>query len=155
MKKRFAVALGFFAALVISVVALADNGPPVPGTWYRSGPVTFGAGFYLTHISAALTAFAGGGQQTTATTVTEVNQFTTVASANDSVTLSCTAPGQTRLIANSAASNALKIYALTPGKVNGIATATGYSLAAGKGALCFAVATTATANACDWGCVGP
>jgi hypothetical protein len=155
MKKY--IVLGVCASLaVLSAIALAAGGPPVPGTWYRSGPVSLGAGLYFTHITAALTAKAGGGQQTTESpTVTEVNQFTTVASANDSLTLSCNAAGQTRFITNAAASNAMKIFALTPGKINGIATATGYSLAAGKSALCIADVATSTTNACDWGCVGP
>jgi hypothetical protein len=131
-------------------------GAPVSGTWYRSGSITLGQGLFLTQLSTALTATAGGGQKTTAQpAVTEVNQFSTVASSNDSLTLSCQAAGQTIVISNAASSNAMKIFALTPGKVNGIATATGYSLAAGKSALCVAVLATATTNACDWGCVGP
>jgi hypothetical protein len=153
MKRFWIVSL-----LLISGVAFAttQTGSPVPGTWFRSGPVTLGAGLYLTHISTALTALAGGAQASTESpTVTEVNQFSTVASGNDSLTLGCDAAGKTRVIGNSAASNAMKIFAITPGTVNGIATATGYSLAAGKAALCVAVVKTSTANACNWICAGP
>lgn len=152
-----------FSLLLISAVsgiayatASVANPAPVPGSWYRSGPVTLGAGLYLVHISTGLTAHAGGSQQTTETpALTEVNEVTTSASSNDSLTMSCKAAGQTRFIENAAATNAIKVYALTPGTVNGIATATGYSVAAGKSALCIATALTATANACNWACVGP
>lgn len=138
-------------------VAFAAAGPPVPNSWYRAGNVSLGQLLYFTNISSSLTAVAGGAQGASALPAgqAEVTRIGTVASSNDSTTLSCTADGQTQFIQNAAASNATKVFAISPGKINGIATNTGYSLAAGKAALCLAVATTATANACDWLCVGP
>lgn len=154
MNKKLVLLLSFLFALSVGI-AFAASGPPVPGSWYREGPVTLGSALYFTDITAGITAFAGGGQQSTATTLTEVNQVTTVASANDSLTMSCAAAGRTRFITNAASANALKIYALSPGKINGVATGTGYTLAAGKSALCVAEVLTSTASACDWGCIGP
>ncbi len=140
------------AALSVAIgVSAIAGGPPAPGTWYRSGSITLGQGLHFTDILAAQTALAGGAQATTATTLSQVTEYTTVTSNNDSVTLPApVAPyGRTRFISNSAASNAIKIFVITPGTVNGITTATGYSLAAGKTALCIELTAT------NWGCVGP
>lgn len=154
--KRIIFAVATLFCLTTAYAATTANPFPPPGTWYRAGPVSLGAGLYFLHITTALTAKAGGTQQAAESpAVTEVNEFTTVASANDSLTLGCNAAGQSRFIENAAASNAMKIFAVTPGTVNGIATATGYSLAAGKSALCVATAATTTAKACNWMCVGP
>lgn len=153
--KRFGLIIGFLAVAGVAF-ATTQTGAPVSGSWFRAGDVTLGKTLYLTHISTALTALAGGAQASSESpTVTEVNQFSTVASSGDSLTLGCTAAGQTRIVGNSAASNAMKIFAKSPGTVNGIATATGYSLAAAKAAVCVSVATTSTANACNWICAGP
>ncbi len=158
--KRLLLVPFFAIASLITVYAYATattaNSFPPPDTWYRAGSVSLGKGLYFLNITTGLTAHAGGSQQTTETpALTEVNEVTTSASSNDSLTLSCKAAGQTRFLENAASSNAVKAYALTPGTINGIATATGYSIAAGKAALCLATATTTTANACNWLCVGP
>ena len=158
--KRLRFGLLGLLALFVSVggygAASVANPFPPPATWYRASSVSLGAGLYFLHISTGLTAHAGGSQQTTETpALTEVNEVVTSASSNDSITMSCKAAGQTRFVENAAASNAIKIYALTPGTVNGIATATGYAVAAGKSAFCIATALTTTANACNWACVGP
>lgn len=136
----------------LGIVGIAEAvGPPAPGTWYRAGAVSLGAGLHFTDISSALTALVGGAQSASATTTSEVNYYNTVGSANDSATLAApVAPyGRTRFIVNAAASNAMKIFAVSPATINGIATATGYSLAAGKSALCIELSAT------QWGCVGP
>lgn len=127
------------------------NGPPYPGTWFRSGSVTFGEYLHFTDITNTITALAGGAQSATATTLTAVNEVTVVASSNDSITLGTpVAPfGRIRIITNSAASNALKIFGVTPVTINGISTATGYVLSAGKSALCISVSAT------NYACVGP
>lgn len=155
--KRLLLALLLILPVSAGVYAASTANPfPVAGTWYRAGPVTFGAGVYLVHITTGLTAKAGGGQQTSESpTLTEVDEVTTVASGNDSVTMACKAAGQTRFITNAAASNSLKLYAISPGTINGIATATGYTLAVGKATSCVATALTTTASACNWLCVGP
>lgn len=148
----------FLLAGSASVYATATTAVPFPppGTWYRPGGVSLGSGLYFLHITTGLTATAGGAQGTTQTpTVTEVNEFTTVTSSGDSLTLTCDAAGKTRFIENAAATNAMKIFSVTPGTINGISTGTGYSLAAGKAALCVATAKTTTANVCNWACVGP
>lgn len=154
MKNKFSY---YFSVLVASIglgVAGAyalGAGPPTPGTWFRAGPVSFGSGFHLTDITNTITALAGGAQSATATNLTIVDDVTTVASSNDSITLPAPlAPyGRQIFISNSAASNALKLFVVTPGTVNGIATATGYSLAAGKAAHCISVSST------NWQCAGP
>jgi hypothetical protein len=155
--KRLLLALLLILPVSAGVCAASTaNSFPVPGTWYRSGGVTFGGGVYLVHITTALTAKASGGQQTTETpTVTEVNEFTTVANANDSLTMSCKAAGQTKYIENAASANSMQIFSVTPGTINGIATGTGYALAHGKAAVCIATALTTTAGVCNWMCVGP
>lgn len=146
-----AIIAAAFCSLVLGVAAIAA-GPPTPGSWYRAGLVSFGSGVHFTDITTSITALAGGGQSATATSgLSLVNQVTTVASANDSITLPApVAPyGRNRFIGNSASTNALKIYVVTPGTINGLATATGYTLAAGKATRCIDVSAT------DVLCAGP
>lgn len=146
------IILGVLFGLSVTAGVAFAVGAPAPGTWYRQGSVTLGAGLHFTDIANALTALAGGAQAATATsTLAEVSEFTTVASGNDSATLPTPVSpyGRTRFIFNSASTNAMKIFAVTPTTVNGITTATGYALAAGKGALCVELSAT------NWGCVGP
>jgi hypothetical protein len=146
-KVIIAALVGSFA---VAFAAFAD-GPPFPATWYRAGSVTFGKFIHLTDIKNTITALAGGAQSATATTLQAVNEVTVVASSNDSITLPTPVSpfGINFFITNSAASNALKIFGVTPVTINGIGTATGYSLAAGKAAHCISVSAT------NYACVGP
>ena len=97
------------------------------------GLITDGWGFTYT---AAITATAGGGRANAVPLVNMVNQVTTVATAADSVALPPAYGGQTIVVVNAAATNAAQVFAAvgTSDTINGVAAATGVSLAAGKAA---------------------
>ena len=80
--------------------------------------------------ATGITAKAGGGQ--TGTVLTAQNNFISIcATAADSVVLPSAAPvGAGVYVRNDGAKDA-QVYAVTPGTINGVATGTGVSLAAG------------------------
>ena len=83
----------------------------------------------------ALTAHAGGGQASALALTANVNRVTTVATAADSVKLIPATVGAVQIVFNKAASNALQVFGAGTDTINGVATGTGVSLTAGKGAL--------------------
>jgi len=87
-------------------------------------------GFVAGGTATAITAKAGGTQS--GTLLTKQNNFITVcATAGDSVVLPSAAPvGSPVYVRNDGAKDA-QVYAVTPGTINGVATGTGVSLAAG------------------------
>jgi hypothetical protein len=106
-----------------------------------------GSVFALDNISAAVTAFAGGGQ-TSATALTKiVNVVTTVATAADSVKLPAPSKvGQIVILTNGHASNSMQVFGAGTDTINSVATATGVAQAAGKTAI-YVATTTGTAAA--------
>lgn len=83
-----------------------------------------------------LTAHAGGGQASALQLSGRYASITVVGSAADSVKLPAATLGATFNLSNDAAANALQMFGLGTDTINGIATATGISLAAGLGAQC-------------------
>lgn len=97
-----------------------------------TGPTT--ANFLAGSTTTGITAKAGGGQAA-GTVLTAANNFISVcATAADSVVLPSDAPvGAPVYVRNGGAASA-QVFAVTPGTVNGVATGTGVSLAAGASA---------------------
>lgn len=91
------------------------------------------ATFVASSVAAGITAKAGGGQA--GTVLTAANNFVSVcATAADSVVLPVAAPiGAPVYVRNDGTKNA-QVYAVTPGTINGVATATGVSLTAATSA---------------------
>lgn len=81
-----------------------------------------------------ITAFAGGGRTSAVPLTTNLNRVTTVGTAADSVALPAAVGGQSITIINAAATNAMQVFAAvnTSDTINGVAAATGISVAAGK-----------------------
>lgn len=97
------------------------------------------AGLAMGVIETGLTAHAGGGQGSALalTASKSVSVVTTVGSAADSVSLPlATGSGITRVVANAAAANSMQLFGAGTDTINGVATATGIAIAAGKSALC-------------------
>lgn len=90
--------------------------------------------FSLTYanVATAITAHAGGGQASATLLSALVNSVDTVATAADSVKLPVpTKVGQVCIISNTTA-NATQVFGSGTDTINGVATATGVSLPAGK-----------------------
>jgi hypothetical protein len=85
----------------------------------------------------ALTAHAGGGQADALVLRSDAafHDVATVASAADSVVLPYPKVGDMHFVKNSAAANAMTVYAVTPGTIDSVATGTGVSQLAGDGVL--------------------
>jgi len=116
----------------------------VTGASTLTGAVTCSAGlsagtsFALAGIETSLTAHVGGGQGSAlALSATKmIHNVTTVGSANDSVILpAATGSGKIHLIKNSAAANSLQLYAASTETIDGVTSATGVAIAAGKSRL--------------------
>lgn len=91
----------------------------------------------------SIAAYAGGGQTNATALTSDINRVTTVAAAADSVKLPTSVAGMTVFIINSGA-NSMQVFGAGTDTINGIATATGVSQAAGK------VATYVCAAAGSW-----
>ena len=110
----------------------------MPVTQYSAGPQLFdpglitGGGGYT--YAAGLTATAGGGRANALPLTAGINRVSTVATAADSVALPPAYGGQVVIVVNAAATNAMQVFAAvgTSDTINGVAAATGISLAAGK-----------------------
>lgn len=79
----------------------------------------------------SITAYAGGGKTNAYQLTTPLNRITTVGTAADSVKLPTAAPGTTITIVNAGA-NAAQIFGSGSDTINGVATDTGVSQAAGS-----------------------
>ncbi len=90
-----------------------------------------------------ITAYAGGGQTNAYALTTRVNNVTTVASAGDSIRLQAIPLGKVVWVMNNGA-NAMQVYGAGTNTINGIATATGISQAAGSLVAYVGITTT------DW-----
>ena len=86
-----------------------------------------------------LTATAGGTQAAALALTSSLNRVTVVATAADSVRLPAMVAGQMVVVINSHASNSMQVFGAGTATINGVATATGVALAAGKVGLYFAV----------------
>lgn len=91
----------------------------------------------LGNIASSLTAHSGGGQASALALTKPVNVVSTVAVAADSVKLpASTGKGQVVIVSNQAAANSMQLFGAGTDTINGVATATGIAVAAGKTALC-------------------
>ena len=84
---------------------------------------------------AALTALAGGAKAGATALDYGVNVITVVATAADSVLLPYAWPGALVFVYNADAADASQVFGKGTDTINGVATATGVSQAAGKGAF--------------------
>lgn len=100
------------------------------------GLITGGGGYTC---QDGLVALAGGGQTGATPLNKAINRVATVATAADSVSLPAAVGGQVVYVSNSAASNAMQVFAAsgTTDTINGTAGSTGISVAAGKGIIFF------------------
>lgn len=104
----------------------------VAGKWFSIGlGLGVVASLPTASYSNALTAHAGGTQAAALLLPSAINNVTTVASAADSVKLPASAAGLNIIVVNSAATNAMQVYGSGTDTINGVATATGVSQAAG------------------------
>lgn len=78
-----------------------------------------------------ITAFAGGGQASATALTAMINRVTVCATAGDSVRLPTTAAVGQRIYVINTTANACQVFGPTTSTINGVATATGVSLAAG------------------------
>jgi hypothetical protein len=104
-----------------------------------TGATTLSAALNLAGIETSLTAHAGGTQAAALAldTTKAVSVVTTVGTAADSVKLAAaTGSGRTKVVSNQAAANSMQLYAASTETINGVASATGVAVAAGKSALC-------------------
>ncbi len=113
----------------------SDNYSDQGGNEYVVGPggsilIQVGGAFYESTVDN-LTAHAGGGQANALPLTALMNRVTTVASAADSVLLPPSVAGLTVTVTNASAT-AMQVFGTSPDTINGVATGTGVSLAAGK-----------------------
>jgi hypothetical protein len=114
-------------------------------TGNQSGGTVAAVGVLSGDATTGITAFAGGGQSSATALTTVVNEVVTVGTAADSVKLPAPSKvGQMVIVINAHASNAIQVFGSGTDTINGVATATGVSQAAGKTAL-YVAATTGTA----------
>jgi hypothetical protein len=105
------------------------------GLWATNGIGTGYSGSLPTVSSTdGLTAHVGGAQAAALALTTVINRVTTVGSAADSVKLPPSAPGLQITVINAAATNSMQVFGSGTDTINGVATATGVALAAGKSA---------------------
>lgn len=97
-----------------------------------SGPTT--ASFLVDSTVTGITAKAGGTQN--GTVLTAANNYISVcATAADSVVLPAEAPVGAQVFIRNDGAQAARVYAVTPGTINGVATGTGVTLAAAASAV--------------------
>jgi hypothetical protein len=96
-------------------------------------------GFPPLTVANTLTAHAGGTQAAALALTAGLSRVTVVATAADSVLLPVMTPGQMVVVINSHASNSMQVFGAGTATINGVATATGVALAAGKVGIYFAV----------------
>jgi hypothetical protein len=92
-------------------------------------------------VGSTVTARAGGGQALGTVLTSVINNVGTVATAADSVVLDPMLPGEMVVVVNAGAAST-QVFGTSPATINGVATATGVPLAAGKVGLYFAVSAT-------------
>lgn len=95
------------------------------------------AGTYARAASDGITAAAGGGQTNATQLAGTAANVTVVATAADSVKLPAGFAGAQFCLQNSDASDAVQVFGNGTDTINGVATATGVSQAAGKSAIYF------------------
>jgi len=93
-------------------------------------------------VEDTITAHAGGTQAAAYVLTKSVSRVTVVATAADSVRLKAVVPGEMVIVINSDSTDSLQVFAASTGTINGVATATGVALAAGKVGIYFAVTAT-------------
>lgn len=140
----FGIFRPLFSAGVITLVPWVDNAdvllPVVDGDIAIFNGVTGQSktsGFNIASALLAqpsansLTAHSGGGQGSALALTKQINNVATVAAPADSVKLPVSVAGRTITIINSAATNAMQVFGAGTDTINGVATGTGVSQAAG------------------------
>lgn len=89
-------------------------------------------GIPLSSAANAITAFAGGGQQSATPLTAVINRVTTVATAADSVTLPLAVAGMSLQISNAAGANSMNVFPNTGDAINALAANAAFAVAAGK-----------------------
>jgi hypothetical protein len=100
--------------------------------------------FKLSGIENTITAHAGGTQAAAfaLSTTKSIHNVTIVGTAADSVILpAATGSGVVHWVKNSAAANSLQLFAASTETIDGVASATGVAVAAGKSRICLDFAT--------------
>jgi hypothetical protein len=92
-------------------------------------------------VTDTITATASGTHATGVALTRALNNITVCATTNDSAVLPLMTPGQMVAVSNQGAATA-KVYAYGTGTINGVATDTGVTLAAGKTGVYFAVTSS-------------
>ena len=128
--------LGLGTADSPTFAALTITGAIAAASWATTGLNT------ESHVSA-LTAYAGGGQASALALTKAINRVTIVASAGDSVKLPASVAGQSVVVINAAATNAMDCFPVSGDAINALAANTALSIAANTTAIFFcAVAGT-------------
>jgi hypothetical protein len=91
-----------------------------------------GPGLFTGTVQNGLTAHAGGGQASALALTATYCRVTTVATAADSVKLIPAVIGAQQTVRNDAATNSMQLFGSGTDTINGVATATGVAVAAGK-----------------------
>jgi hypothetical protein len=150
------LARGTLAGSIAGVTATANevntNGGVTPGTVSASKTVVAGASkdvdvlvvnLLKVGVETGLTAHAGGTQAAALalSTSKSAHEITTVGTAADSVKLpAATGSGAIHWVKNSAAANSLQLFGSGTDTIDGVATGTGVTIAAGKGRVCIDIA---------------
>jgi len=104
---------------------------------------TLVVGLHATTVETGLTAHSGGTQAAALalSTTKSMHNITTAAAGNDSVKLpAATGSGIIHWVKNSAAANSIQLFGSGTDTIDGVATATGVAVAAGKSRICIDIA---------------
>lgn len=122
-------------ALDVTGAAAISTTLAVTGAVTGSAAVSVGTVLKLAGIETGLTAHAGGtqGAALALSATKSVHNVSTVGTAADSVVLpAATGSGTIHFVKNSAAANSMQIFGLSSDTIDGVASATGVAIAAGK-----------------------
>lgn len=103
-----------------------------PGPRLIDGSDAQGLADLLGSAASGITAYAGGGQANATQLNAAINEVVTVGSAADSVKLPPSFAGARVIVINAHASNAIQVFGYNTATINGVASGTGVSQAAGK-----------------------
>lgn len=143
---------GSIAGVTATATEVNKNGGVTAGTVLASKTVVAGASkdvdvllvnLLKVGVETGLTAHAGGTQAAALalSTAKSAHEVTTVGTAADSVKLpAATGSGAIHWVKNSAAANSLQLFGSSTDTIDGVATATGVAIAAGKGRVCIDIA---------------
>lgn len=134
LRRAIATAIAAFTGAAGELIADTTNNRLVlqNGTTAGGFPAAKLAEVLLNSQADNVTAHAGGGQALATTLTATINRVTAVASANDSVKLSPSSATNVLQIVINDGANAAQLFGAGADTINGAASGTGISLAAGK-----------------------